>query len=98
MNLLPRRVRTRQQGPGLTEAEVELAKQALALPHAELDSVGLLDPRPTASYSSHRSTRIPASPGLARSTRLISWICFSLSRPGRPDRTPSVSPPRPSCL
>ena len=44
MNLLPRRVRTRQQGPGLPESEVELPKQALALPHAELDSIGLLDP------------------------------------------------------
>lgn len=44
MNLLPRRVRTRQPRPGFPEAEVELPKQALALPHAELDSVGRLNP------------------------------------------------------
>ena len=46
---------------------------------------------------SRRLTRIPASLGLARNTRLISVTCFSLNRLGRPERSPSVSPVNPCC-
>ena len=45
MHLLPCRVGARQHGPGLAEAEVEVSEQALALTYAELDSIGLVDPR-----------------------------------------------------
>ncbi len=44
MHLLPTRVGARQHGPGLTEAEVEVSEQALALTHAELESIGFVDP------------------------------------------------------
>src|SRR5580704_9288373 len=45
MHLLPCRVGARQHGPGLAETEVELSEQALALTYAELDPIGLVDPR-----------------------------------------------------
>ena len=45
MHLLPCRVGARQHGPGLAEAEVEVSEQALALTYAELDPIGLVDPR-----------------------------------------------------
>src|ERR1700730_10219262 len=44
---------------------------------------------------SHRFTRIPASLGLARKTRLISFTCFWSSRLRRPLRSPSVTPASP---
>jgi hypothetical protein len=45
---------------------------------------------------SHRLTPSPTSAGGSRSTADISASCSSVSRDGRPGRSPSVSPARPS--
>jgi hypothetical protein len=39
MLLLPCRICSGQDRPGLAEAELELPEQTLALPHAQLDSI-----------------------------------------------------------
>jgi hypothetical protein len=44
MLLLPCRICSGQDRPGLAEAELELPEQTLALPHAQLDSIGFVDP------------------------------------------------------
>lgn len=44
MSLLFFRVGTRQQGPRLTEAEMKLSEQPLALPNAQMQIIGLLNP------------------------------------------------------
>lgn len=44
MQTLQFRVRLRDGGPRFAQAEAQLAKQALALPHAKADSALLLDP------------------------------------------------------
>ena len=83
-----------QKGTGLAETERELPEQPLALAHAQLDSIGFLDPCRQRLATSQRWT-LPASLGLCRNTRLISFTCFSFSRLGRPDRSPSVRPASP---
>jgi len=44
MLLLPRWICSSQYRPRLTEAELQLPKQSLALAHTQLDSIGLVDP------------------------------------------------------
>src|SRR5438876_3940657 len=59
MLLLPPGIGSGQKGTGLAETERELPEQPLALAHAQLDSIGFLDPMPTASCHPRDG---PASP------------------------------------
>src|SRR5260221_8733968 len=94
MRLLTRWVCSGQDRTRLAETELQLPEQPLALAHAQLDSIGFVDPcrQRLAIPQIHP---IPASLGFARNTRLISFTFFSSSRLGRPDRSPSVRPASP---
>src|ERR1044071_10478313 len=89
VSLLPRWICLCQNRPGLTETELQLPNQPLALAHAQLDSIGPLDPRrerlAIPEIDSHAGVT-----GLCTQHLIDLLYLFSLSRLGRPDRSPSV--------
>jgi len=71
----------RRTGQPITQ--VQLMKQPLALPHAQLNLVSLLQP-PRQVLPSHRLVFRPASVGDLRIIARTVSICSADNRPGRP--------------